>query len=260
MQYQVQIGTRSSFVSNWNLLLHILKGFLFTPGSNRVVYVLESVWKGFALDWELFSLLKWNCSSACIEERSTPISLMHKRPPLKTPMCGRFYEITFHTRDLKTVFSVTDFLSEKRRMNIGSCRQQPYFRRHCTEIVHCSTITNLESSSSPYYISTIVTATENMWIFCYYCFWWRFRDRHSHPWWENSILVSLESFHSSFNSTSMNVELPRGGGMGYVIAATHVQNHHPLQMLTRHQHHHWDCCPNGTDNRQCLKVHNIKYY
>ena len=61
------------------MLLHTLKGFLFTPGSNRVVYVLESVWKDFALDWELFSLLKWNCSSACIEERSTPISLMHKR-------------------------------------------------------------------------------------------------------------------------------------------------------------------------------------
>ena len=116
--------------------------YLFTSGSNTVV--LESVWKGFALDWELFSLLKWNCSSACIEERSTPISLMHKRPPLKTLLCGRFYEITFHTRDLKTVFSVTDFLSEKRRMNIGSCRQQPYFRRHCTEIVHCSTITNLD--------------------------------------------------------------------------------------------------------------------
>ena len=131
------------------------------------MYVLERVWKGFAWDWEMFSLLKWNCSSGCTERRSTPISLMHKRPLSKTRLCNRFSEITFHTLSFTRQNSVTDFLWEERRMNMESFQQQPYFRRHCTEIVHCSTITNLESSSSQGCpcVSLIVTAMKKPWIF-----------------------------------------------------------------------------------------------
>ena len=85
--------------------------------TNNETWMYWKVWTGFALNGKLFSQLKWNCSWALHRESWNKFNAQHPT-----------------SKDEK-------FQSKRSRGWIPNpCWLQPCFRRHCTEIVHCSTI------------------------------------------------------------------------------------------------------------------------
>ena len=85
--------------------------------TNNETWMYWKVWTGFALNGKLFSQLKWNCSWALHRESWNKFNAQHPT-----------------SKDEK-------FQSKSSRGWIPNpCWLQPCFRRHCTEIVHCSTI------------------------------------------------------------------------------------------------------------------------
>ena len=85
--------------------------------TNNETWMYWKVWTGFALNGKLFSQLKWNCSWALHRESWNKFNAQH--PTSKDE----------------------NFQSKSNRGWIPNpCWLQPCFRRHCTEIVHCSTI------------------------------------------------------------------------------------------------------------------------